>query len=119
MNKFLVSARRLINRNGVSCLFWKTSNGSVYNVETGTSSPTKTSYAVTMFPRQIIANQYNFPTLVGKEVVQFYLANDSLSFVPAVNDDITYINKKYKVVSYQEHVAAGELVLYRIIATKS
>lgn len=119
MNKFLASAIRLITRNGTSCKFWKTGNGSVYNVETGTSSPTKTAYTVTMYPRQVIANQYNFPTLIGKEIVQFYLANNNLGFTPAVNDDITYNSKTYKIVSYQEHVAAGQLVLYRINAVKS
>jgi hypothetical protein len=49
----------------------------------------------------------------------FYIASDSLSFVPSIKDKITYNSEQYKIVSYAEHIALGQVVLYKILATKA
>ena len=65
-----------------------------------------------------MANQYNYPTLVGKESILFYLANDALNFVPNIDDEISYKGKIYKVQSIQEHVAQGTIALYKLVAVR-
>lgn len=117
MSNFLLSVKRLILAHGLSLNIASVS-ASAYNVETGTSTPTKTNYTKTMFPKQIIATHYNYPTLVGKETVLFYLSNDSLGFVPKINDEITYKSKVYKVNSLYEYVANGSIVMYELLGAR-
>lgn len=90
-----------------------------YDIETGTNVQARTQYNARMYPKQIIANQYNFPALIGRELVMFYLVNDSLAFGVKVNDEITYKGSTYKVLKFQEHMAYGDIVLFRISALKS
>ena len=103
---FLQVAKNALARQGVSLVFASLSAGA-YNVELGKSTVSRTNHTVRMYPKQIIANQYNFPALVGKETIMFYLANDSLTFTPKINDEIEYKSKTYKVQSIQEHFAKG------------
>lgn len=117
MSNFLLSVKKLILAHGLSLNIASVAS-SVYNVETGTSTPTKTNYTRTMFPKQIIATTYNYPTLVGKETVLFYLSNDSLGFVPKINDEITYKSKVYKVNSLYEYVANGAIVMYELVGVR-
>ena len=116
MNNFKTSSIKLIAKHGVS-MTHKSVVRVVDDVQ-GTVTQTVTPYTVTMYPRQVVANQYNMPTLVGKEVVQFYLANPPNAFTVTVNDTITYNSINYKVQSWQSHMANGEVCLYRIIAVK-
>ena len=117
MDKFLISSTRLINTHGVLLNYAVVVPG-VYNVETSTSAAVKTNYSVKIYPKQVIATSYNFPALIGKEVYMFYLANNALTFVPSLNDEITYNGKIFLVQSYQETVTQGNIVLYRILASK-
>jgi hypothetical protein len=107
----------MLQIHGLSLTYNSVATGT-YDVETGTSAITKTPYVKQMFPKQIVANTYNYPTLVGKEVVMFYLANDSLGFTPKVNDEITYKSLQYKVQSLSEYITNGEIVLYKIITAR-
>jgi CYTH domain-containing protein len=117
MNPYLLEAKRAIATHGISLTYKSVANGT-YSTATKTTTKTTTNYTVKMYPKQIKANQYNYPTLVGKEVVMFYLVNDSLGFTVKVADSITYNGSDYKIDSFQTHVAQGQLVLYRIVAVK-
>jgi hypothetical protein len=114
---FLEITKRALARHGIDLVYASVTTGA-YNVETGKPAVTRTEYTKRMYPKQIVANQYNYPALVGKESLMFYLANDALEFSPKANDEIEYKSKTYKVQSLQEHFAAGELVLYRIVAVR-
>lgn len=117
MNRFLNTTIKILQIHGIDLTYNTVSTGT-YNVETGTSAITKVPYVKKMFPKQIVANTYNYPTLVGKEVVLFYLANNSLGFTPKVNDEITYKSLQYKIQSFTEYVTNGEIVLYKLIAAR-
>lgn len=117
-NKFLVSTKRLIALHGVS-LTYKSIVTGTYDIETASVTNTETSHTLTIYPKHIKATAYNFPDYIGKDTVMFYLANDSLGFTPAVQDTISYASKTYKVEAIQQHVALGQVVLYKLLATAS
>lgn len=112
---FLTAIQGAIYRHGIDLDYKKITTG-LYNVETGEPAITSATYRCRIYPKHITANQYNYPTLIGKDAVMFYLANANLGFSIDTNDEITYRSKVYKVQSYQEHVANGLIVLYKIIA---
>lgn len=115
-NDFLRASVNAIKRNGVDMTY--TSIESVMDEIRGVPTVTETNYTLRIYPKQIQANQYNYPTLVGKEVIMFYLANNNLPFQVKVSDLITYKGHKYRVYSFQEHMARGEVCLYRILGVK-
>ena len=117
-NRFLASTKRLIALHGTS-LTYKSIVTGTYDIETASVTNTETSYTLTMYPKHIRATAYSFPDYVGKDVVMFYLANDSLGFTPAVQDTISYASKTYKVEAIQYHYASGQIVMYKLIATAS
>ena len=106
-----------ITRHGLSLSYTSVTTG-VYDVETGAPAITRVSYSLLMYPKQIIANSYNYPSLVGKESFMFYLSAAGLAFTPKMNDEIIYSGNTYRVQSYQSHVANASTVLYRIIAVR-
>lgn len=114
MNNFKRSAVNLVARHGVS-LVYKSVVRTINEVDS-TVTQVVTNHTVTMYPKHINANQYNYPTLVGKDAVMFYLANPPNAFTVTLNDTITYQGKNYKVLSWQSHIARGEICLYRIMA---
>lgn len=116
-NRYLNTTVRMIALHGLDLVYTSIATGS-YNVETGTPSITNINFTKKFYPKHIIANSYNYPTLVGKEVYMFYVANSSLGFTPKLNDKISYQGKTYVVQSYQQHVTNAEVVLYRIIAVR-
>lgn len=117
MNRFLVSTIRMISRHGDE-LVYKSFSNSTYDVELGKSVSSIVEYTLKMYPKQIEASQYQFPNLVGKELIMFYLPNNTTGLKPKEGDVINYKNSDYKVHKIQEHVADGEIVLYRIITVK-
>jgi hypothetical protein len=117
-NYFLQSSIRAVNRNGVSCSYLSVATGT-YDVETGSVSNTETPYTVVMYRANLRTNQYSYPTLVGKDVSLFYLANNALLFTPAVKDKIIYNGNTYTVDSLEEHMAHSEIILYKIIAIRT
>lgn len=116
-NPFLTAARNALNRNGMLGTYIAVTEG-VYNVETGSVTNTEKSYSIRMFKKHLKATQYNYPNLIGKDAGMFYIANDSLAFVPNHQDKIVFNGSTYSIDSIQEHYARNELVLYRIVAVR-
>lgn len=90
-----------------------------YNIETGTATSTETQYTIRAFKQHYQSNQYNSPHLIGKTAACFIAVGPDLGFVPKVNDRILCQGEVFQIDSLQEHWARGQLVLYRLIATKS
>jgi hypothetical protein len=116
-NPFLASTQRMINQHGQSATYIKVSEGS-YNIETGSTTNTDTSYTVKMYKKHIKATQYNYPSLIGKTSAIFYLVGDALDFTPAIRDKIVAGNETFEIESIAEHSARGQVILYKLIAVK-
>ena len=114
---FLTATQGALQRHGLDLVYSSVTTGA-YDVETGTVTNTPVNYTLRMYPKQINVNHYNYPTLIGKEVIMFYLANPPLAFTPKLNDEIAYKSSVYRVQSYQEHMASSTVTLYRISAVK-
>ena len=106
-----------ITRHGLPLSYTSVTTG-VYNVETGAPAITRVSYTLTMYPKHFIANNYNYPALIGKESFMFYLSAAGLAFTPKMNDEIVHLGNTYRVQSYQSHMANAGVVMYRIIAVR-
>lgn len=117
MNRFLQASISAINRHGSSCTYVSQS-APIYNIETKKAQSTSTEVTVTMYKKHLKANQYNYPNLVGKDAAMFYLANNSLTFSLKINDKIVSNGVEYTVDAFYEHVANGQVVMYRILAVK-
>lgn len=117
MNQFLHSTKKMIDRHGQAMTYTKVTEGS-YNIETGSTVNTASTYTLTMYKKHIRANQYNYPNLIGITSAVFYLANNALTFVPAVRDKITVNNEVFEIESIVEHSALGQVVLYKLVAVK-
>lgn len=85
----------------------------------GSATETLTSTVLKIYPEPMQATQWNFPTLVGKTVVQFYLAADGLTFTPKPSDEITYQGEVYRINSFQSFTAHGKTILYKLLGVKS
>jgi hypothetical protein len=117
MDRYLAVALRAINQHGKNSTYTVVTEGT-YNIETGSTTNTETSHSVKMYKRHIRASQYNFPNMIGRDSALFYLANNNLSFVPAVKDKITIDSVTYTVDSITEHAADGLVILYKILTVK-
>jgi len=84
----------------------------------GSASEVVTTTSLKIYPEPLVANQYNYPTLVGKQTVMFYLAADGLLFTPKPSDEITYQGEVYRVNSYQAFTAHGKTILYKLLGVK-
>lgn len=117
MNDWAVrSTKRALARHGQSLLYSTITR--VVDSILGTVVETTTSATLKIYPEPIQATQWNFPTLVGKQVVQFYLAADGLTFTPKVSDEITYQSEVYRINSFQAFTAHGKTVLYKLLGVK-
>jgi len=116
-NPFITSAKRLIYRQGTSIDYINVTTGT-YNVETGTVGNTEVTTTVTAFPKRVKVNNFNYPNLIGKEVLEFLVVCEDLPSSPRTSDKISYKGNTYTVESYVEAMARGELVIYKIIASK-
>jgi hypothetical protein len=116
-NDFLKASKRAISMHGKSAVY-KAVSASVYNIELGTNVDTSVNYNLMVYRKQIRATQYNYPNLIGKESAVFYIANDNLSFVPKLKDKISYEGSDYIVDSMSEHIALGQVVMYKVIGVK-
>lgn len=116
-NDFLKASKRAISMHGKSATY-KSVSASVYSIETGTNVDTSVDYTLMVYRKQIRATQYNYPSLIGKDSSMFYIANDSLAFVPKLKDKILYDSELYTVDSISEHIALSEVVMYKIVGVK-
>lgn len=110
------STKRALKRHGMD-LPYSTITRTVEPIE-GAVTEVITNVTLRIYPEPLQVNQYNFPTLVGKTVVQFYLAADGLTFTPKPSDEITYLGEVYRVNSIQAHTAHGKTILYKLIGVK-
>ena len=110
------STKRALQRHGMD-LPYSTITRTVDPIE-GTVTEVITNVTLRIYPEPLQVNQYNFPTLVGKTVVQFYLAADGLTFTPKPSDEITYLGDVYRVNSIQAHAAHGKTILYKLVGVK-
>jgi N-acetylmuramoyl-L-alanine amidase CwlA len=117
MDNFLKAAIRLINKHGKDFTYMSLQTGA-YNATTLSTTNTSTSSTVKMYKNHIKTNQYQNPGLVGKEAVEFYLANNSLSFTPKVRDKVQEGSVVYTIESIKESIASGATVMFVLTATK-
>lgn len=110
------ATKRALQRHGQN-LSYSTIARVVDPIE-GTVTETLTTSSLRIYPEPIQTNQWNFPTLVGKTVVQFYLAADGLTFTPKPSDEITYLGEVYRINSYQAFTAHGKTILYKLLGVK-
>ena len=110
------STKRALQRHGMD-LPYSTITRTVDSIE-GTVTEVITNVTLRIYPEPLQVNQWNFPTLVGKSVVQFYMAADGLTFTPKPSDEITYLGEVYRVNSIQAHTAHGKTILYKLIGVK-
>lgn len=116
-NSFLGMTNQALALHGKQAQYTRTTAG-VYDIETGAATNTTLVTNVQVYKKHIKTSQYNYPNLIGKDAVIFYLANNALTFIPKARDKITYDNVQYTVDSFVEHVALGETVLYKILAIR-
>lgn len=117
-NQFLQAAIRQIARHGVLVNHVVVSEGG-YDIETGTTTNTETSIQIKAFPKRVKVSQFNYPNLIGKQVVEFLVAGNAFTNKPNVQDKITYNSDTYTVDSISTHTALGEICLYKLLSVKS
>lgn len=110
------STRRALARHG-QLLPYSTITRTVDPI-LGSATEVVTTTNLKIYPEPTVANQYTMPTLVGKTVVQFYLAADGLTFTPKVSDEITYQGEVYRINSFQAFTAHGKTILYKLLGVK-
>lgn len=103
-----------IARHGILSTY-KSINTGDYDVDLGTVPTSEATYTFKIYKKQIVANQYFYPNLIGKESGIFYIDASLITFKPKPQDLITYNSKVYKVESVQEFSAAGSVLLYKAI----
>jgi len=108
--------KRALQRHGADLTYTTTTK--VVNEDEGTVVETPTNITLRIYPRPVQVNQYNYPTLVGKQVVMFYLASEDLTFSVKPSDTVLWNGNVYRINSYQAHVAQGEIVLYKLLGVK-
>lgn len=118
MNKFLTNTKKHITRHGVTIDFIKVEEG-VYDIETSSVTNTETITQIKAYPVAVQVTQYNFPNLVGKEVIKFLIAGDALVTKPSPMDKIIYKGSSYSVLEQQDYTALGEVCLQHLIACKA
>lgn len=116
MNWAIGSTTRALQRHGMDLVYRTIVR--VVDPITASVTETPTDYTLRIYPRPMQASQYHYPTLVGKQTVMFYIAADSLAFLPKPSDSITYLGESYRVNSFQAHTAHGKTILYKIIGVK-
>lgn len=118
MNAFLAAVKQNLKLHGTIGKYTRVSAG-VYDIETGTSSNTSSTFSVQMYEKHIKTSQYNFPNLIGKQVSMFYLAADSINFLPQIKDVIEFAGTKFTVDSFSEHMAHSQVIMYKIVAVRT
>lgn len=118
MNQFLKSTHNLIGRHGVPITITK-EEGSIRDPVSGKLIKAKTDYNIPKaYPLQIKATQYNYPNLIGKDVVMFYVPGDQIT-IEHLSMKVIYKGKTFDVTDVQETISHGEVVLYRVLAVKA
>lgn len=117
MHEFIRAAKELIYPNGISISYIRITEGE-YDTSTGTSTNTEVSTPLIAFPKNVRVNQYNYPSLISKEVMEYLIVATDLSTKPLPQDKVIRSGVTYTVDSVREHVAQGEIVIYKVICFK-
>jgi len=111
--QFFNASKRAISRQGVDCTYVKVV--STYDASTGVNSTTSTTQVIKAYPKQEVATQYNYPDLVGKEIISFYI----YELTPSLNDKIIYKGNTYTVSQIKEYVGGQLICFFKVIGVKS
>lgn len=115
---FAQAIDRAINTHGQS-LVYKSVNIGNYSAASGSVTTTETSIILNGYPRQVVANQFNMPNLIGKEIVEFYFqGSDFGAIVPKVNDIVVLNGINYGVTQLRSYRTNGQIVMYKLLAIR-
>lgn len=117
MNPFIQASKELVYPNGLT-ITYKTVGESSYNVESGEVTNTSVETTLKAFPKAFKASVYSYPSLVGKNASEWLVVAPDLPSTPKPLDKILKGTEVHTVETYSEHVAEGQVVLYKIIAVK-
>lgn len=116
-NPFIQAAKELIYLHGTNVTFISVAEG-VYNSDTGTVTNTETETTIKGYPKNVKANTFNYPNLVGKEATEWLVVASDLSTIPTPQDKVKRGSKVYSVDSVRDIVAEGESVIYKVLVVK-
>jgi len=117
MSPFLQAAKELIYPNGIEVVFKKVIEG-VYDPNTSSVVNTETSTTIKSFPKNIKATVYNYPNLVGKEVMEFLVVATDLTSKPDTQDKIVKGSDTFLVERVRENYADGQVIIYQLLGVK-
>ena len=117
MNPFIQAAKELVYPNGLTVTY-KSISEPTYDVESGSVTNTTTETVIKAFPKAFKASLYSLPSLIGKNASEWLVVASDLPSGPKPLDKILKGTEVHTVETYSEHVAEGQVVLYKIIAVK-
>lgn len=116
-NPFNKSVIRQITRHGIDVTYVTVTEGT-YNSDTGSVTNSETETSIKSYPKSLVANQWNFPNLIGKQLTEWLVIASNLSSKPNPQDKIKVGSEVHSVVSVKEVVARNEVVMYMITTVK-
>lgn len=117
MNQFDRAVLSAVHKHGSLSTYRQVNNG-VYDPNTSSVTNTETNHSVVMYKKQMIANQFSYPHLIGKEAAVFFVCGSDVSFIPKSQDKIVFNSLEFTVLSYQEYSALGKVILYKIVGVR-
>lgn len=117
MSQFIQAAKELVYPNGLTVTYTSVTTGA-YDIESGSVTNTTTETTIKAFPKVLKPSLYSYPSLVGKIVSEWLVVAPDLPSNPKPLDKILKGSEVHTVETYSEHVAEGQVVLYKIIAVK-
>lgn len=117
MSLFLQAAKELVYPNGIDVTFTTVIEG-VYDPNTGSVTNAETSVVLKAFPKNIKANAYNYPNLIGKEVIEFIFVATDLVTKPRPQDKVTKGTDTFIVERVRDNYADGQVVIYQLLGVK-
>jgi hypothetical protein len=112
------AVQNAINKHGVSLTFRSVVLGT-YSAASGSVSTTETALIIKAYPRQVTANQFNMPNLIGKELIEFYVkASDLGAVIPKVGDVFVYNSIRYGVTSLKSYTVNGVVLMYKMLSVR-
>ena len=117
MNPFVQAAKELIYPNAETVSVIQVVEGT-YSPATGAVTNTETSYSIKAYPKKVKATSYNYPNLVGKEVIEFIIVSSDLSFTPAPTDRILRAGLEYAIEKTFDVSALGDRTITYLVASR-
>lgn len=111
------TVKELITQHGVSATFVAITTGG-YDSNSGAVTNTETETSITTYPNRLRVTQYNYPSLIGKEVTEFLIAANDLSAKPKPDDKIKVGTTVYTVMSTADVIFEGSSVLYKALSVR-